>query len=57
MRDVRCKASIETVRAGAGVGNYRAELVFELTQALALYDFYPNCASDECDAEIGARAG
>ena len=39
MRDVRCKASTETVRA-ALVGNYQPEHVFELTQALALYDVY-----------------
>ncbi|MGK2953516.1 MAG: IS110 family transposase [Thiobacillus sp.] len=50
MRDVRCKASTETVRA-ALVGNYQPELVFELTQALALYDFY-QLRLDECDAEI-----
>jgi hypothetical protein len=39
MRDVRCKASTETVRA-ALVGNYQPEHLFELTQALALYDVY-----------------
>lgn len=50
MRDVRCKASTETVRA-ALVGNYRPEHVFALTQALALYDFYQT-RIDECDAEI-----
>jgi hypothetical protein len=50
MRDVRCKASIETVRA-ALVGNYQPELVFELTQALTLYDFY-QLRLGECDAEI-----
>jgi transposase len=50
MRDVRCKATIETVRA-ALVGNYLPELVFELTQALALYDFY-QLRLGECDAEI-----
>jgi transposase len=50
MRDVRCKASIETVRA-ALVGNYQPEHVFELTQALALYDFY-QVRLGECDAEI-----
>lgn len=38
-RDVRCKASSETIR-DALVGNYQDEHVFELTQALALYDFY-----------------
>ena len=50
MRDVRCKATTETVRA-ALVGNYQAEHVFELTQALALYDFY-QLRLGECDAEI-----
>ena len=50
MRDVRCKASIETVRA-ALVGNYQPEHVFALTQALALYDFY-QARVDECDVEI-----
>ena len=50
MRDVRCKASTETVRA-ALVGNYQPEHVFALTQALALYDFY-QARVDECDVEI-----
>jgi transposase len=50
MRDVRCKASIETVSA-ALVGNYQPEHVFALTQALALYDFY-QARIDECDERI-----
>lgn len=50
LRDVRCKASTETVRA-ALVGNYQPEHVFALTQALALYDFY-QARVDECDAQI-----
>lgn len=50
MRDVRCKASIATVKA-AMVGNYQPEHLFELTQALALYDFY-QMRIGECDAEI-----
>jgi transposase len=50
MRDVRCKASEETVRA-ALVGNYQAEHVFALSQALALYDFY-QARVDECDGKI-----
>ncbi len=50
MRDVRCKASSETVRS-ALVGNYQPEHVFALTQALALYDFY-QARVQECDAEI-----
>ena len=49
-RDVRCKASIDTVRA-ALVGNYQAEHVFALTQALALYAFY-QARVGECDVEI-----
>src|SRR4030095_11981719 len=52
MRDVRCKASLETVRA-ALVGNYQPEHVFALGQALALYDFYQSRV-DECDAQIQA---
>jgi transposase len=50
MRDVRCKASEETVRA-ALVGNYQPEHVFALAQALALYDFY-QARVDECDERI-----
>lgn len=50
MRDVRCKATIETVRA-ALVGNYQPEHVFALKQALALYDFYQQCVA-ECDVQI-----
>jgi len=50
MRDVRCKASTETVEASL-VGNYQPEHVFALAQALALYDFY-QARVDECDAQI-----
>lgn len=50
MRDVRCKASAETVRA-ALAGNYQPEHVFALTQALALYDFY-QARVDDCDGQI-----
>lgn len=50
MRDVRCKASTETVCA-ALVGNYQPEHVFALAQALALYDFY-QARVDDCDAKI-----
>jgi len=50
MRDVRCKASPETVRASL-VGNYQPEHIFALTQALALYDFY-QLRLGECDGEI-----
>lgn len=38
-RDVRCKASVETIR-DALVGDYQDDHVFELTRAVALYDFY-----------------
>ncbi|GAN91766.1 transposase ISPpu9 [Gluconobacter frateurii M-2] len=38
-RDVRCRASVETISA-ALIGNYRDEHVFALMQALELYDFY-----------------
>ena len=37
-RDVRCKSSVETIRA-ALVANYQPEHVFALKQSLALYDF------------------
>src|SRR5438094_5320230 len=50
MRDVRCKADLEAVRA-ALVGNYQPEHLFALKQALALYDFYQERVG-ECDAEI-----
>jgi transposase len=36
-RDVRCKASVETI-CEALTGNYRAEHVFTLRQAVELYD-------------------
>ena len=39
LRDIRCKASIETVEA-ALTGNYRSEHLFTLRQALELYDTY-----------------
>lgn len=50
MRDVRCKATMETVRA-ALVGNYQPEHLFALAQALALYDFYQE-RIEECDTQI-----
>jgi len=50
MRDIRCKAGVETVRA-ALVGNYQPEHVFALKQALSLYDFYQQCVA-ECDGQI-----
>ena len=49
-RDVRCKASEETL-CKALTGNYRAEHVFALRQALELYDTYQDKLRD-CDQEI-----
>lgn len=49
-RDVRCKASVETIRDSL-IGHYQAEHVFELTQALALYDFYQTQVA-QCDERI-----
>jgi transposase len=49
-RDVRCKASAETIR-NALIGNYKGEHVFELTQAVALYDFYQTQVV-QCDQRI-----
>lgn len=49
-RDARCKASAETIR-DALIGNYQAEHVFELTQAVALYDFYQTQVA-QCDERI-----
>ena len=51
-RDVRCKASVETVRQ-ALTGNYRPEHVFALRQALELYDSYQAKVA-ECDRAIEA---
>ena len=39
MRDRRCHATVETIEK-ALAGNYRAEHLFALEQALALYDTY-----------------
>ncbi len=50
MRDVRCRESVETIRA-ALVGNYQPEHVFALAQALSLYDSYQARIAD-CDAQI-----
>jgi transposase len=51
MRNVRCKASLETIR-NALVGNYQAEHVFALKQALALYDFYQQCIDERAAAML-----
>ena len=54
-RDVRCKASPETIRE-ALVGNYQRQHVFALSQALALYDFYKIQVA-ECDQEVERALG
>jgi transposase len=51
-RDMRCKASIETIR-DALTGNYRSEHVFALRQSLELYAFH-HAKVAECDVEIEA---
>ena len=50
LRDVRCKASLESV-CEALVGNYRPEHLFALTQAVELYDFYQVQVAS-CDQRI-----
>lgn len=50
LRDVRCKASAETI-ARALEGNYRAEHLFALSQAAALYDTYQSHVA-ECDRQL-----
>lgn len=49
-RDVRCKASAETIRE-ALAGNYRPEHIFALRHALEIYDFLQTKIV-ECDAEL-----
>jgi len=51
-RDVRCKASVETIKAAVN-GNDRAEHVFALTQSVELYDFYQSKML-ECDRHLEA---
>ena len=51
-RDVRCKASTETIKAALN-GNDRAEHIFGLTQSLELYDFY-QAKMLECDRHLEA---
>jgi transposase len=50
MRDIRCQATGETIRA-ALTGTYRAEHVFALQQSLELYDVY-QAKIRSCDAKI-----
>ena len=52
LRDSRCRADAGTIEKALG-GNYRAEHLFALEQALALYDTYQEKAS-ACDARIEA---
>ena len=52
LRDVRCKASAETI-AQALEGNYRPEHLFALGQAVALYDTYQRHVA-ECDQHLEA---
>jgi transposase len=52
LRDYRCHSSVETIEK-ALTGSYRAEHLFALEQALALYDAYHEKAS-ACDARIEA---
>lgn len=49
-RDIRCKESEKTITA-ALTGDYRAEHIFTLKQAVELYDFYKGRISD-CDIQI-----
>lgn len=50
MRDVRCRASLDTIVASLR-GNNQPEHLFALGQALSLYDFYQERIQD-CDVEI-----
>ncbi len=50
LRDPRCKSSSDEI-AKALTGNYRAEHVFALQQALALYDFYTQ-QLQACDQQL-----
>lgn len=50
LRDTRCHASVETI-AKALTGHYRAEHLFALKQAVALYDIYQTQVA-ACDVEI-----
>jgi transposase len=52
LRDVRCKASAETI-AQALEGNYRPEHLFALGQAVELYDTYQRHVA-ECDHHLEA---
>ena len=55
MRDYRVHATVETI-AKSLQGNWRRELLFNLKQALALYDTYQSKIA-QCDHEIQAHLG
>src|SRR4029079_6845275 len=52
LRDIRCHSSPETIGKGL-TGHYRAEHLFALEQALALYDTYQHKVA-ACDQRIEA---
>jgi transposase len=52
LRDIRCHSSSETIEKGL-TGHYRAEHLFALEQALALYDTYQHKVAT-CDQRIEA---
>jgi transposase len=52
MRDIRCRSSVEVIEKALS-GHYRAEHLFVLEQALALYDVYQQKV-DACDIRIEA---
>jgi transposase len=54
-RDVRCKASPETIRQ-ALAGHYQPEHIFALQQALELYDTYKSLV-ERCDGRIEQALG
>jgi hypothetical protein len=53
LRDKRCKNTVETI-ARSLHGNYRAEHLFSLQQAVELYEFYLQKIAD-CDQQILAQ--
>jgi transposase len=55
MKDYRIKASMDTI-AKSLEGNWREELIFNLSQALALYDTYQSKIA-ECDLQIRSHLG
>jgi hypothetical protein len=54
LRDVRCHSNSETIENGLA-GHYRAEHLFALDQALALYDTYQHKVA-ACDQQIEASS-